>query len=101
LKWLEKEFNLPPMPELHGYMEEEIDEGKTFSLEVKDLAPTYVRTVRAYARRHRAADGVTAEVHEAVRKFFEAVKAQDPLPLAKVLGSKVVKKLSALAEAAL
>lgn len=99
LKWLEKEFKLPVLPELHGDVEEEIDESKTFTLEVEDLAPTYVRTVRAYARRHRDCDGVSEEVHEAVRKFFEAVKTNDPLPLARVLGVKAIKKLSAAAEA--
>jgi len=99
LKWLEKEFNLPILPELHGDVDEEMDEGKTFTLEVEDLAPMYVRTVRTYARRHKDCEGVAEEVHEAVRKFFEAVKANDPLPLAKVLGAKVIKKLSIAAEA--
>lgn len=99
LKWLEKEYNLPPMAELHSDADEEVEESQTFSLQVEDLAPTFIRTVRAYSRHHRQNDGVSQEVQEAVRKFFEAVKTQDPMPLARVLGAKVVKKLSAVAEA--
>lgn len=87
LKWLEKEYNLPPM-------EEDIEEIKDtieILIQINDLKEPYIRKVNELVK--GSSNQKVPIVLELMRTYFQAEKDNDPLPLATILGAKEIKKI--------
>ena len=100
LRWLEREFNLPPLA--NGDVEEGVDldaedpeapePEQAPLLQVKDLARAFQgesrRLIRSLPEGERG-----AMVHEMAKTFFTAQHYEDPAMLARVVGAEVTRNL--------
>lgn len=102
LRYLEREFKLPKLEEDPNDLavdldelpdEEEDDETPSMLLTFADIAPAFITTARKLIK---SAAGTTESVPTAttlLECYFTAEKHEDPLPLARVVGSETVRAL--------
>jgi DNA primase len=89
LKWLEHQFELPPMADIILEKEEDDDEEEVITLEFGDLSEHYIQ----FAMRDIQEVGEADQAEEYLRIYFEAEKEKLVLPLGRVLGQPRVKKI--------
>lgn len=81
LEWVEKRFKLPHIGSTPAPDYEEDEEDEEYSLTVEDLAPVYLKV----------APTLIENVDDAkllIKRYFLALREEDPLFLARVLGRK-------------
>lgn len=89
LKWLEEQYNLPKI-------EEELDEVEKDSitlLDIGDLKEPFIKRVHQLSEQEQTTEDKVAIVLELMRLYFEAEKAKDPVPMARLVGIKTVRNI--------
>lgn len=100
LTWLEKEFNLPPW-EASRVLEDDgdVQEENDLQIDIDQLFPSYCHIVRTCINSNRRdPESILPYAHEALTKWFTAIRDNDPLAIAKVIGKRRLNELMAAAE---
>ena len=105
LRWLEAEFHLPPMADeqkpfdldsVEGLVvleEEEEDPEPPLLLNVEDLRAPYVAAARRLVWAQAGTSDAAPTARELLERFYRAIRAGDPVPLARIVGADVVRQL--------
>jgi hypothetical protein len=108
LRWLEREYNLPPweggdspyeeildLDAFGGEVEEEEPNtaDPVYNLNVADLEAPFIRVAAAMVRQQAGTTEAVPVALSLVERLFQAQHDDDPMPLAKVLGADAVRHL--------
>jgi hypothetical protein len=105
LRWLEREFHLPPMGDEQEPVDLDSDEGLVIVdeteevepaenlLQAEDLRSAYVGTARRLVKSQAGTSEGYPLSQELLERFFTALKRNDPVPLAQVVGAEAVRSL--------
>lgn len=105
LRWLEREFHLPPMGAEQEPVDLDSDEGLVVVdeteevepaenlLQANDLRSAYAGTARRLVKSQAGTSEGYPLSQELLERFFTALKRNDPVPLAQVVGAEAVRSL--------
>lgn len=105
LRWLEREFHLPPMADevdvvdldseegLVILEEDEGDASPTLLLSAEELRDPFVAQARRLVRAQAGTTDAVPLAQELVERLFTSLKHADPVPLAQVVGADTVRQL--------
>ena len=105
LRWLEREFHLPSLGDEQDPVDLDSDAGLVIVdeteeiepdenlLQAADLRPLFVSTARRLVRSNAGTTDALPVAAELLERFFTALKRNDPVPLAQVVGAEAVRSL--------